>query len=326
MPSSANLVLIAANPKAGARSGLPLVQRLAAVLQDDGREVRIVSDPDQLRELAEREQPRGNLRAVVAAGGDGTAALVANLTPPHTPLAVLPLGTENLLASYLQIPADAPQVARIINTGATTHLDAGVANRRLFLLMAGCGFDADVVHRVHARRTGHIHHLHYLKPILDSVRSYQYPELRIYCQPPDQETLSADPIRAKWAFIVNLPPYAGGLRLAPSASPADGLLDVCTFEHGSWWKGLTYLLGVALEQHASWREFQWIQTQRVRIEADDSVPYQLDGDPGGVLPLDIETAPQRLRLLIDPHRPPQLADAADLAVVPAADPPTANAN
>ena len=41
--------------------------------------------------------------------------------------------------------------------------------------MIGCGFDAEVVRRVHLERDGHITRLSYLKPIWESIRSYEYP-------------------------------------------------------------------------------------------------------------------------------------------------------
>ena len=61
---------------------------------------------------AEQTLAAGTLRAVVAAGGDGTIRLIAKRTPPGTPLAVLPLGTENLLARYLELTADPQQIGR----------------------------------------------------------------------------------------------------------------------------------------------------------------------------------------------------------------------
>jgi diacylglycerol kinase (ATP) len=145
--------------------------------------VRLHTDIAELREDAKDTTRRSLLRAVVAAGGDGTASLVTNQTPPGTPIALLPLGTENLLSKYLEIPADPDRVALLISDGLTTRLDAGQAGDRLFLLMAGCGFDAEVVRRLHQARSGHIHHLSYAKPILDAVRSYRYPPLQVYCGP-----------------------------------------------------------------------------------------------------------------------------------------------
>jgi diacylglycerol kinase family enzyme len=197
--------------------------------------------------------------------------------------------------------ADAWQSARTIAEGFVVRHDAGRANDRLFLLMAGCGFDADVVRRLHRHRKGHIHHLSYAKPILDAIRKYDYPELRVYCAPADAEGGNGElthEISARWAFVVNLPRYAGGLSFAPGASGSDGLLDVCTFKEGSLWYGLVYLGGVLLGQHEAMQDFVRIQTTRLRIESTSRVPIQLDGDPGGNLPVDICVIPNRLTLIV----------------------------
>lgn len=291
-------MLILTNPKAGARSGDFAVSSLAAVLEAEGLAVSRDDNIDRLVEQVQTLTAADALHAVIAAGGDGTAALAVNRLPVGTPLAVLPLGTENLLAKYLSLPTDPKQFARIVLERRVVHLDAGLAGERLFLLMVGCGFDADVVRRLHSQRDGHINHFSYAKPILDSIRSYDYPELRIYCRDLSMTEFPATPnIVARWAFVVNLPRYAGGLRLAPQATGSDAQLDICTFKHGSLWNGLMYLSGVALGQHESWRDCTMQRITHVRIEADAEVPYQLDGDPGGVLPVEIKVLPNRLTLI-----------------------------
>ena len=291
-------VLIAANPRAGMGNRRQLVEELQRELATRGLESSVVSDADALSAESHALLQSGNLRAVVAAGGDGTFRLVADRTPPGTPLAILPLGTENLLARYLQISADAPKLAEIIAAGTIIRFDAGRAGGQLFSLMAGCGFDADVVRRLHEVRSGNIHHLSYAKPILDSIRNYDYPELRIACAPAESDELS-EQLTARWVFVVNLPRYAGGLNFAPLASGCDGLLDVCTFREGSLWHGLRYLSGVVLGQHETMAGFARVQTRRLRIESDAPVPYQLDGDPGGQLPVEITIESGRLTLLVD---------------------------
>jgi diacylglycerol kinase family enzyme len=239
------------------------------------------------------------LIAVNPNAGDGTIRLVAERTPPGTPLLVLPLGTENLLARYLELAADARQLAQIASAGLTCRFDAGEANGRFFTLMAGCGFDADVVRRLHETRRGHIQHLSYAKPILDAIRTYEYPELRVRYAPADSaaDEMTAE-IAARWVFVVNLPRYAGGLSFAPGASGSDGLLDVCTFKAGSLWHGLMYLGGVMFGQHESMQDFVRVQTRRLTIESAAAAPLQLDGDPGGNLPAEIRVLPQRLTLLV----------------------------
>ncbi len=284
-------VLISVSPKSGAKSGRPVVEKLKRMLGKAGFEVQISTDIDEVQRESDRLQHEGKLRTVVAAGGDGTAGLVANHTPAGVPITVLPLGTENLLAKYLGITANAQSVSEIIQHGATRLVDAGKVGDRIFLLMVCCGLDADVVRRLHEDRSGHISHFSYAKPILDSIRNYEYPELQLYCD--DQPSFAA-----RWGFIFNLPCYARGLKIAPSADGTDGLLDVCAFKHGSLWSGLKYLSGIILGQHETWEDCVTRQSKTIRIESEGQVPYSVDGDPGGHLPIEIEVIPNRLTLVV----------------------------
>lgn len=290
-------VIIAANPTAGARSVEESVLRLEQALSDAGFDAVVQSDLELLGEQAEAAHCEG-LRAVVAAGGDGTAAAVVNSIAPSVPVVPYPLGTENLLARYLGVPAEPEAVCRIIRSGRPVQIDAGRANGRLFLLMASCGLDADVVRRVQEQRDGHIDHLTYAQPILESLQNYQYPAIRVVQTggPGHDGELIAT---GKWAFVINLPRYAGGLKIVKQAVGTDGLLDVCVFKRGSILHDLVYLTGVLLGQHETWSDCHVSKARRLRIEADETVPYQLDGDFGGELPVDIEVLPRRVTLLVD---------------------------
>lgn len=296
LPDTRRRVFISVNPCAGARDRLDLIERLAAALEAQGLEPAIVESPEQLAEFCCDPAISPQVRAVVAGGGDGTVSYLANRLPPETPLAILPLGTENLLAKYLQIACDPVALAAMIARGETIAIDAGLAGERLFLLMAGIGFDAEVVRRMHdQRRGGHIHHLSYVKPIFEAIRNYQYPEVRLTCRDGNGQTHE---VQAKWAFVINVPRYAAGLAISPEAQADDGLLNVCTFKEGSLLRGLVYLSGIILGQHQNWNDCVTLRASEVRIESSEPVPYQLDGDPGGYLPVDIRILPKRLTLLV----------------------------
>lgn len=311
LPTTARRVLILMNPTAGARANSARVERLRELLGQAGLSVESFAD------LAELTRAAGtacdpSIRAVVAAGGDGTVTAVLNATPPETPIAVLPLGTENLLAKYLEYPFDIGDLAHTILHGASVAIDAGHANGRLFLLMVGCGFDAHVVRQVHLQRRGHIRHATYIKPILQSIRRYQYPQMRVSWEALDEtangggthggerSSVSAAAWQARWVFVVNIPRYAGGLQLIPDARGDDGRLDACLFQRGTLVHGLRYLAGILRGTHQAWPDCRRISAARIHIEADSEVPYQLDGDPGGVLPVEIAVVPGRLRALVTP--------------------------
>jgi diacylglycerol kinase (ATP) len=297
-------VLIGVNARAGAQDRRAVVEDLRQRLTAGGFHASIFEDVDVLASEAAAALAADDLRAVVAAGGDGTFRLLAERTALHTPLTILPLGTENLLARYLELSAEPEALAAVIAEAATVELDAGRANGRLFALMAGCGFDADVVRRLHEQRQGHIQHLSYARPILDTIFGYEYPELRVSFAPADapEGAEVSEQITARFVFVINLPRYAGGLSFAPQASGRDGLLEVCTFKEGSLWHGLMYLGGVMLGQHESMQDFTRVQTRRLRIEAQGAAPYQLDGDPGGELPVEIAVEPKRLNLVVAARR------------------------
>jgi diacylglycerol kinase family enzyme len=294
-------VLIVANPTAGSQHRRDAIEGLAQCLRNRGLTPQLVHDLSALSDLTREQLASGQLRAVVAGGGDGTVAEVVNRTAAEVPITVFPLGTANLLAGYLELRADPQSMADVVAEGAMARVDAGLANGRVFVLVAGCGFDADVVERLHRLRSGgHSSYWKWAKPIWNAIRSYEYPDLRVSYWTHGE---ARPEIRAvRWALVVNLPPYAGGLQFAPRAVGADAQLDLCTFSRGSFWHGLRYLGYLWLKQHHALPDYQASRVTRVRIESDRPVSYQLDGDPGGTLPLDIEVLPARLTIVAPPQR------------------------
>ncbi len=203
------------NPKAGARDTHDDVKRLAELLQRQRFDVEIFTDLDLATERANTLADDGQLRALVGVGGDGTAAELANRTKEGTTLALYPTGNENLLARYFHFQAIPEHLAETIAHGSLIHIDAGKAEGRIFLLMASCGLDAEVVKSVHGRRTGHMSSRHYFKPLWDVMRTYKYPELRVYCDEGLDSGEDAPLFRAHWLSVFNLPCYGGGLKIAP---------------------------------------------------------------------------------------------------------------
>jgi diacylglycerol kinase family enzyme len=302
LPATADRVLLLRNPRAGAGTNARRLARLLKELSVRGFRYEVITDLAELPEQVEALSAGGHLRTVVAAGGDGTADAVANLTPPGTPLTIFPLGTENLLAKYLRLTADPATLADTIDFGRIIRLDAGEirigsAPPRIFLLMMGCGFDAEVIRRLHEMRDGHITHLSYAKPILDAIRTYDYPTVSVTChETPDGPAVQR--ITAHWVFVFNTPSYAVGLGICPDANPFDGELDLVTFRGGSFWQGLLHLGNVLMRRHRGRASVKCLRTGCLRITSDRSVPVQLDGDPWGELPVDIRILPERLTAVV----------------------------
>jgi diacylglycerol kinase (ATP) len=300
-PSSARRVLLLVNRTAGAGRRRSLADEAAAALRAAGFIVDLPEDLEDLTQRATAALAAGDLRCVVGVGGDGTFAAALNATPPGVPLTVLPTGTENLMARYLRWTKRPADLVRLVGEGRPVALDAGVANGRLFALMASAGFDAEVVRRVHARRRGNISHLAYARPIVEALGQYPYPKVRVRLLQDDEQWADAvETIEGSWFFCHNLPCYASGLRPAPGASGLDGKLDLCVLRRGQIAAGLWYLWHIWRRRHSQLASVAMQRATSCRVESADGspVPYQLDGDPGGCLPLDLSVAPSRLTVLV----------------------------
>jgi diacylglycerol kinase family enzyme len=289
---AARTVIISVNPTSGGSDRQAIAHRLADLLLARGYDAQVPGDLPTTLDLARKHHLAHTLRAVVAAGGDGTVAMLVNQLPRAAPLCILPLGTENLLAKFLLLTDNTEELCDVISEGYTVELDVGRANDKYFLVMCSCGFDADVVKRLHLARKGHISHWSYARPILDAISRYRYPTLRIRID--DEETV----IKSKWAFVFNVPRYAMNLPIVSDADCQDGVLDLCTFRGGNLFRGLFYLAGVVFQQHRSWKDTNFAKFKKLTIESEEPVPFQLDGDPGGELPLKIEAVPRYLRMMV----------------------------
>ncbi|MCA9183960.1 MAG: diacylglycerol kinase family protein [Pirellulaceae bacterium] len=298
-------VLILDNPRAGTGERRRRLEDLVGELGARRMRVERISDVRDLRQRVEAAQRMGDLRVVVAAGGDGTAQLLANETPAGVALTVYPMGTENLLSKYLGMSTEAKQFAEMISRGRTVTLDAGEASGRIFLLMAGIGFDAAVVEAVHRARRGNISHWNYAFPILKTMWQYRYPRMRVQWEREGEGgAIDSGEAETEWAFIFNLPVYAAGLRIPGEADGRDGQLDIRTFRGRTLARGLFHLATIGCGCQGKWSGSDGFRASTYRIELADGgegsrrVPYQLDGDPAGELPVEIRVIPKRLRLMV----------------------------
>jgi len=307
-------VIVSVNPKAGRKPPILCAEELCTHLRQKGFTTELLTDLDEVTERANALHTAGDLRALVGVGGDGTAAALVNRTLPGTPVTLLSAGTANLLAKHYRLPFQPAKLADMIENGIVRTLDAGLARtsdgERLFLVMVSCGFDAHVVNGVHLRREeryqkghakgAHISYFSYTKPILNSLFRYRFPQMTVECL--DQSVLgeSAPTLSGiRWAFIFNINRYGWGLPLAPFARENDGMLDHVLFRGRTVLHGILYTaLAQCFSLHRFLPKAELGQRTRYRITSTESVPFQLDGDPGGELPLDVEIVPNRFTFLV----------------------------
>jgi diacylglycerol kinase family enzyme len=177
--------------------------------------------PDDTGERLAREAVRSGADLVLASGGDGTiTACVGAIAGSGVPLGVLPCGTGNLLAHNLGLPLWPDEALAVALPGSDRRLDGGAATGRPFLVMAGIGFDAEMLDGAHERLKSRVGWAAYVLSALRHVR-----------ERPVRMTLQADGgppqrRRASSVIIGNVGSLQGNVRLLPTAVPDDGVLDV----------------------------------------------------------------------------------------------------
>jgi len=292
--SNRNLVMIAANPYSGSHANKRRVEELADALRQHTLDPLVVWTAAE-RAAVVRDPALGvRCRCVVAAGGDGTVGTVIN-ERLSAPLAVMPLGTENLFARQFGFTLEVDTLAEKIAAGRTRAIDLGRVGDRLFSLMLSVGIDAEVVHRMSRWRDGggalkRITHLNYTRPILDALRRYRYHEVE----------LEADgvKVRGTHAFVFNMPRYALGLRLAPDARPDDGYLDWVVLERPGLVNLMRYACAIARQKHFRLADVRHGRDRSIRITSTAPAAVQADGDPHGVTPVVAEVCPAALDVII----------------------------
>ena len=158
--------------------------------------------------------------------------------------------------------------------------------------MAGVGFDAHVVHALDARRRGPIGLWSYALPAASAVAAFDFPPVRV-----EVDGLWAFGPRPAVVMISNIPQYGVGFPLVPDARPDDGLLDVLCLPAASRAELVKLFVLAATGGHLTAPGVVRARGRHVRVTADAAVPVQVDGDPGGTLPLEVRLLDHPIRLI-----------------------------
>ncbi len=293
------LVLIS-NPASG-RSRKEKIEQAVEILRNGGVHEVLLQWTEKPRDgirLA-REAACQGADAVIAAGGDGTINEVLNgLAGTPTPMGVIPLGTANCYALEVGIPLDAGRAAKAILDSERISISLGKTGETFFLLMAGIGYDAEVVHRLEdalswKRKLGKAA---YLLIGLKRLAVYRPPRLRVIMD-------GGEPVEGYSVIIGNARSYGGQFHVTPLADLDEETLDVCLFQRKDRRSMLRYGWGILRGgKHIRFRDVVYRKCRTVRIESEEPSPMQLDGDRFGHTPAAFELAPRALQVLIPKSR------------------------
>lgn len=283
------------NPAARGEKAIRFREHLA----DLGPDVRVVPTrhAGDARVLAQTLVADGH-DCLVAAGGDGTVNEVLNGLCDHpdglsrTRLGVIPLGTVNVLARELGVPAGFRGAWAWIRSGAHRLVDLpcaefasaeGARERRHFILLAGAGLDSRAIGLVNWQLKKRLGPMAY---VWAGVRAMRHPH----------RPLMAGAHTVEMAAIGNGRFYGGRFPLFPGACLDDGLLDFTLVPRVTWPVVLRVFLHLLSDRVAGSRDVVRFRGPMLTLESAAPVPLQLDGDLVGWLPATITVRARALKL------------------------------
>jgi YegS/Rv2252/BmrU family lipid kinase len=217
---------------------------------------------------------------VVAVGGDGTINEVASsLVNTNTVCGIIPFGSGNGLARFLQIPMDIVAAIKNINNARVETIDAAQLNGKYFFNMAGMGFDAHISEVFsHDKKRGFGA---YIKSSFQEITNYKS---EVYKLNIDGKVYTRQAFMLSFA---NSSQYGNNAHISPLASVQDGLLDVCVVKPFPLYMFIWLGIVMFTKRANKTRYVEIIKGKQISITREKEGPIHLDGEPR-IMGADIE--------------------------------------
>jgi len=287
--------------------------RAAQRLEDNGWIVDVVQTEggEHTTQLA-REAAEESLDAIFVVGGDGSVGQAAGgLVGTQTALGMLPAGSSNVWARELGLrgltltnPLALEESALRLAAAPVYSVDVGICNDKAFLLWAGVGLGALVVHKMEEHRQGHrqLAIPMYVASVLQAAYNWEGIDLEVET---DEEISHQHSLVA---VVSNIRNYAGGLaQISPQACLDDGLMDLWLFSGDSLEQVVRHAFNLLLGRHVESSKVQHIPFRKLRIQSEALNHLQMDGESIAVNgAIEIEVQPRALRVLVPADAHPAL--------------------
>jgi diacylglycerol kinase family enzyme len=263
------------------------------------RDVNIFADTSQVEESEEvtaaaATAVRAGYPLVVACGGDGTIESAANaLVSRPAVLGILPLGTRNNVARSLGVPIRLKEAVRLLRTGTTHKIGAGMAivgdRRRWFLETFTVGLFSALYPHADAMQKGDLVRVRDLFMTFVSSTAARM-QLTV-----DGE--NALQINAYAMIGVNMPSTGANFRLGTGIAYDDEHLDVFLYDRLDKLDFLVYGLDVLTGMPED-PAIQRIRARHLVVRTQPLLPVMADGFDLGVGDVEVYMEAHSLNVII----------------------------
>jgi YegS/Rv2252/BmrU family lipid kinase len=222
-------------------------------------------------------------------GGDGMVQRCVDAVAAagsKTPVAIIPAGTANLLATNLGIPHDLAEAVQIAFRGRRRKLDLGRLNGEHFAVMAGIGFDGALIRDADRGLKDRLGKLAYVWTGLRHVDG-EAPRARVRVDGADWFDGEASCV-----LVGNVGTITGGIEAFDDAKPDDGWLEVgvATAQGAAQWART--LGAMAVGRSAESPFVRMTRAKAIDVKLKSPLTYEVDGGARG--------AAKRLKVRVAP--------------------------
>jgi YegS/Rv2252/BmrU family lipid kinase len=287
-----NSVTVIANPCSG-RASKRILRKAADFINSKGVRPHMLQTTraGEATGLA-KEASLAKTELIIAAGGDGTVNEVINgIAGTETPMAVLPIGTTNVLARELGIPFNMEGALDIALCLTPRPVSLGRVSAeglsRHFCLMAGIGYDAATVLGVRTWLKNLTGKFAYIVSGISTLLAWDPEKLSV--------TVDGTVHTCHTLIASNSRKYAGDYDFAPGADIIEPVFHVFMINGRKRSDVLRFALGIIARRHMGIKGVTYLRGRDIAVEG--SACIQTDGDYIGRTPASITAVPGALRLV-----------------------------
>lgn len=234
---------------------------------------------------------------IVSVGGDGTVnEVIGGLieSQSHIPLALLPAGTVNDFANHFALPHTPKAFIQMIKDMIIHKVDVGKVNNQYFANVIACGMFSDISFQVSKEEKTKFGPLAYYATGIRQLPKQLSTNMHLHIIT-DHDDFHEDAA----LFMITNTSQVGGIKgITPEASTEDGLLDLLIIKKCSPTDMIAVIKDYTLNEHINSPFVKYVQSSHIKIECDENLIYDIDGEEGTSFPIEVSVQKQKLNLII----------------------------
>ncbi len=287
------------NPSSGRQIIQRRIDNICKILMDEGYIIGKYATKKRLDAVRETVRCcKDDWDIIIACGGDGTINEIATgimLGGRKIPVAILPTGTINDFANFMDLPTNTKEFCDMIINENTENVDLGKYNDNYFVNVAAGGLLTNVAHQAPTELKNVLGRVAYYIEGLREIPKQKLNPITVKFE--SKEYINQEDILL---FLISNSSSIGGFKkLAPTAEVQDGYLDCIIIKKSEIQDVITIFLNILRGEHIKHPNVEYFKTKKIKIDTLEKVHIDIDGEYAGSLPGVFEVVPNSFKVFVN---------------------------